>query len=107
MITKFNEYKKLLEDEMIQPLSAGSGGSWIEKESLNKGALSKFFGGKGKEKTDTDAKTDAKQDVKANATTEIDSTINQYSKLLTNTPILNMTAKTYAKLNNMIEKDSD
>ena len=107
MITKFNEYKKLLEDEMIQPLSAGSGGSWIEKESLNKGALSKFFGGKGKEKTETDAKTDAKQDAKANATTEIDSTINQYSKLLTNTPILNMTAKTYAKLNNMIEKDSD
>lgn len=107
MITKFNEYQKLLEDEMIQPISAGSGGSWIEKESLNKGALSKFFGGKGKEKTETTPKTEVKPDVKATETTEIDSTINQYTELLTNTPILNMSAKTYASLNGMIEDDSD
>lgn len=105
MITKFNEYQKLLEDEMIQPMSAGSGGSWIEKESLNKGALSKFFGSKSKEKVETTPKADVKPETKK--TTEIDSTINQYSELLTNTPILNMSAKTYASLNGMIEQDSD
>lgn len=103
MITKFNQYQKLLEDEMIQPMSAGSGGSWIEKESLNKGAISGYFARKAKAKADSTVTTPEVKDEKTVVDVKTEEQIQNYSQLLTDTPILNMSAKAYASLNGLTQ----
>lgn len=106
MITRFNKYQKLLEDEMIQPMSAGSGSSWIEKESLNKGAISNFFARKSKAKADATATPEIK-DEKISTEVKTEEKVDQYSELLTNTPILNMSAKAYANLNGFTQEGKE
>lgn len=106
MITRFNKYQKLLEDEMIQPMSAGSNSSWIEKESLNKGAISNFFARKSKAKADATATPEIK-DEKISTEVKTEEKVDQYSELLTNTPILNMSAKAYANLNGFTQEGKE
>jgi hypothetical protein len=102
MITKFNEYQKLLEDEMIQPVAPTGGGSWIDTESLNKNKILGFF--KKKPKEDALIKKDETKPVEGVEGNQLNV---EYEKLFTQTPIFNMSAKAYAKLNGLVQDDKE
>ena len=109
MITRFNLYQKVLEDEMAPGSMTAptanpttSANSWIDSESLNKGKITSFFTKKGTEapKQTTEKPVDDTNSVVQ--TLEEREEEEAYKILMTETSVGSMSAKIYADIMDIV-----